>query len=72
MYCHFFSVRTCKEAKHAAIAKAISAAIARTEQLEKNVQDQRARKDEFAALISQQLLSKFSYSSTFSSLKFLS
>ncbi|ONK60952.1 uncharacterized protein A4U43_C08F24460 [Asparagus officinalis] len=50
------SVRTCKEAKHTAIAKSISAAVARTEQLEKKVQDQRARKDEYAALVAQQLL----------------
>lgn len=59
-----FPVRTCKEAKRKGIAKSISAAIARTEQLENDVQDQRARKAKLATLISQQLLSKFPYSST--------
>ena len=54
-----FSVRTRKEAKCAAIAEAISTAVARTQELEKKIQGQRARKDEYAALISQQLLSNF-------------
>ena len=52
-------MKTRKEAKCTAIAEAISTAIVRTEELEKKIQDQRARKDEYAALISQQLLSNF-------------
>lgn len=50
-------VKTCKEAKHSAIAESLSTTVARTEQLENIIQDQRARKDEHGALISQQLLS---------------
>lgn len=51
------AVQIRKEAKYKAIAESVSTTIARTKQLEKEVQVQRARKDEYAALISQQLLS---------------
>ena len=47
-------VKTRKEAKKMAIADSISAAKARTEELKKIVADQRARKDEYAEIISHQ------------------
>ncbi|OVA20775.1 Chromosome segregation protein Spc25 [Macleaya cordata] len=50
------AVKTRKEAKRMAIADSISATKARTEELKKIVQNQTARKDEYAAIISQQSL----------------
>ncbi|KAF6162923.1 hypothetical protein GIB67_021072 [Kingdonia uniflora] len=49
------AVKTCKEAKHMAVIDSISAAKARTEELKYIVQDQKARKNQYAAIISQQL-----------------
>ncbi|KAL0908770.1 hypothetical protein M5K25_023279 [Dendrobium thyrsiflorum] len=45
-----------KEAKHASISEAISAMAVRIEYLKKTVDDQRAKKDEYEAVLSQQLL----------------
>lgn len=48
-------VKTCKEAKRTAISESLSTTVSRAEQLEKTVQDQKLRKDEHGAVISQQL-----------------
>ncbi|KAH0451729.1 hypothetical protein IEQ34_019028 [Dendrobium chrysotoxum] len=45
-----------KEAKHASTSEAISAMAVRIEYLKKTVDDQRAKKDEYEAVLSQQLL----------------
>lgn len=48
------SVKTRKEAKQIAVADSISAAKDRVEELRGVVENQRARKDEYAAIISKQ------------------
>lgn len=50
------AVKTRKEAKRMAIMDSISVAKARTEDLRRILQDQKARKDEYAAVVSQQSL----------------
>ncbi|XP_058087808.1 kinetochore protein SPC25 homolog isoform X2 [Magnolia sinica] len=50
------AVKTRKEAGRIATSESLSAAKARTEELKKIVQDQRSRRDEYSAIISQQLL----------------
>ena len=51
-----FVVKTCKEAKHTCSTESFSTTVARTDQLKKLVLDRRTRRDEYAAVISQQLL----------------
>ncbi|KAL5714027.1 hypothetical protein ACHQM5_016044 [Ranunculus cassubicifolius] len=50
------SVKTRKEAKHITISDSISATKAEIEELKKSLHDQKARKDEYATIMSQQLL----------------
>ncbi|KAL5979339.1 hypothetical protein ACLOJK_019237 [Asimina triloba] len=50
------AAKTCKEAKCIATTEVLSTAKSRTEELKKFVQDQRARRDEYSAIISQQVL----------------
>nr|XP_010937606.1 kinetochore protein SPC25 homolog [Elaeis guineensis] len=50
------AVKTCKEAKHTCSTESFSTTVARTDQLKKLVLDRRTRRDEYAAVISQQLL----------------
>lgn len=52
-----FIVKTRKEAKQMEIKDSISATRARVEELERIMQAQRARRDDYAAVISQQSLS---------------
>ncbi|KAG0480730.1 hypothetical protein HPP92_011285 [Vanilla planifolia] len=49
-------VNASKEAKHAAIGEALSSTDARIELLKKTVQEQKAKKEEYEAVLSQQLL----------------
>ncbi|KAL6010041.1 hypothetical protein ACLOJK_000472 [Asimina triloba] len=54
-----FAAKTRKEAKCIATTEVLSAAKSRTEELKKFVQDQWARRDEYSAIISQQVLGRF-------------
>ena len=49
------SVKNRTEAKRIALIDSIAARKARVEELKRKVQDQRAKRDEYAAIISQQL-----------------
>ncbi|XP_020576689.1 kinetochore protein spc25 [Phalaenopsis equestris] len=49
-------VNASKDAKHTSISEAISAMVVRIEHLKKTVDDQRAKKDEYEAVLSRQLL----------------
>lgn len=51
-------MKTRKEAKHIAIAESLSVTKARIEELKKSVKDQHSRRDEYKAIISQQLIGK--------------
>lgn len=51
---YLFSVKTRKEAKQIAIADSLSVTKARIEELKGVVEDHRARRDEYAAIISEQ------------------
>ncbi|KAL6007094.1 hypothetical protein ACLOJK_032590 [Asimina triloba] len=53
------AAKTRKEAKCIATTEVLSATKSRTEELKKFVQDQRARRDEYSAIISQQVLGRF-------------
>lgn len=54
-----FAVKTRKEAKRIAIIDSISSTKTKVEQLKKIVQDQRAMRDEYAAIIYQQASGSF-------------
>lgn len=65
VFCHFFPfcfiVKTRKEVKQMTTRDSISATKVRLEELKKTVEAQRARRDEYAAIISQQSQGNFLY-----------